>query len=247
MDSRTRRTPETTPGHRPAGDRPALVPLRHRGPASAAVLFLHGGRADGLEPSRPWHVAALRMRPVARAVAAAVPDGGVFLGKVRYRHRGWNGSRADPVQDARRALAELTGLIGDVPVILVGHSMGGRTALRVADAPQVGGVVALAPWCPDGEPVTQLRDRRVLVLHGDRDRITDPRASVAFVDRARDADAHAGVLLLKTGDHAMLRRAGTWHRSTAAAVAELLTSDAPTGPPGGLLATALATPGAGVL
>ncbi|MFG2476098.1 alpha/beta hydrolase [Streptomyces fagopyri] len=247
MDSRTQRTPVGAPGPRPAGDRPALVPLRHRSPASAAVLVLHGGRADSLAPARPWHVAALRMRPVTRAVAAAVPDGGVFLARVRYRHRGWNGSRADPVQDARQALAELTRLVGEVPVVLVGHSMGGRTALRVADAPQVRGVVALAPWCPEGEPVAQLRDRKVIVLHGDRDRVTDPQASVSFVRRARDAGSHAGVLLVKAGDHAMLRRFGTWHRATGAAVAELLTSGGPAGPADGLLAKALSAPGAGVL
>lgn len=247
MDSRTQRTPLGAPGRRAAGDRPALVPLRHGGPASAAVLVLHGGRADSLAPSRPWHVAALRMRPVARAVAAAVPDGEVFLGRVRYRHRGWNGSRADPVQDARQALTELTRLVGEVPVILVGHSMGGRTALRVADAPQVRGVVALAPWCPEGEPVAQLRDRKVIVLHGDRDRVTDPQASVSFVRRARDAGSHAGVLLVKAGDHAMLRRCGTWHRATGAAVAELLASGGLSGPADGLLATALSASGAGVL
>ncbi len=42
----------------------------------------------------------------------------------------------------------------------------------------------LAPWCPPGEPVGQLRDRQVLVLHGSRDRITDPREFAAYVSRA---------------------------------------------------------------
>ncbi|MFE2139826.1 hypothetical protein ACFW9X_42770, partial [Streptomyces sp. NPDC059466] len=81
MDSRTQRTPVGAPGHRPAGDRPALVPLRHRGTASAAVLVLHGGQADSTAPSRPWHVAALRMRPVTRAVAAGGRLGGGGLGR----------------------------------------------------------------------------------------------------------------------------------------------------------------------
>lgn len=208
------------------------------------MLVLHGGRADSTAPARPWNVAALRMRPFVRAVAAAVPDDEVFLGRVRYRLRGWNGSRADAARDAQQALVELARLVDEVPVVLVGHSMGGRAALRAAAATQVAGVVALAPWCPEGEPVTHLRDKRVIALHGDRDRVTDPAESIAFVGRARLAGSRAGVLLVNGGDHAMLRRGGTWHRATGSAVAELLTS---TEPPGGLLAQAFSAAKSGLL
>ncbi|MYQ68360.1 MULTISPECIES: alpha/beta fold hydrolase, partial [unclassified Streptomyces] len=114
--------------------RNALVASRVPAEPRAAVLFLHGGRADSRAPSRPWHLAALRMRPFVRAVAAAVP-GDVLLGEVRYRVRGWNGPDADPLRDTRRALAELARRYGDVPTVLVGHSMGGRAALRAAVAP----------------------------------------------------------------------------------------------------------------
>ncbi|NSL43173.1 alpha/beta fold hydrolase, partial [Streptomyces sp. 8P21H-1] len=162
-----------------------LVLRRVPRPARAAVLFLHGGRADSHVPSRPWHLAPLRMRPFVRAVARATPDDGVLLAEVRYRVRGWNGGDADALLDARRALDEVLRVAGDVPVVLVGHSMGGRAALRAASAPQVRAVLALAPWCPAGEPVGQLRDKDVVVLHGDRDRVTDPRAAMAFVRRAR--------------------------------------------------------------
>ncbi|MFD8571085.1 alpha/beta hydrolase [Streptomyces sp. NPDC059639] len=186
------------------------------------MLFLHGGRADSRAPSRPWHPAALRMRPFVGAVAAALSDDDVALARVRYRVRGWNGAAADPLHDAERALAELARLVGEVPVILVGHSMGGRAALRVAGAPSVRGVLALAPWCPDGEPVAQLRDRDLVVLHGDRDRVTDPAASRAFVERAGAAGARAGFRSVPGGDHAMLRHSGLWHRTAASVVAGLL-------------------------
>ncbi|MFG3168992.1 alpha/beta hydrolase [Streptomyces sp. NPDC048200] len=204
----------------------ALVPHRltggDAGPARAAVLILHGGRADSLAPSRPWHVSALRMRPFVRAVTRAVPDEDVFVGQVRYRVRGWNGAAADPVADVHRALAELTDLVGDVPVVLVGHSMGGRAALRAAAAPQVRAVVALAPWCPTGEPVAHLRDKRVIVLHGDRDRITEPASSFALVRRAAKEGSSASAVRVAGGDHAMMRRARTWHEATGSAVAGLL-------------------------
>ncbi|MGW2339232.1 alpha/beta fold hydrolase [Streptomyces sp. NPDC001661] len=205
-----------------AGTGGALVPCRTPPGARAAVLFLHGGRADGRSPSRPWHLAALRMRPFVRATSAALADDPVLLARVRYRVRGWNGPDADALHDAERALDELTRLAGDVPVVLVGHSMGARAALRAARAPRVGAVVALAPWCPEDEPVAHLKGKDVLVLHGDHDRVTDPRASAAFVRRARAAGARADLSLVPGGDHAMLRTSTHWHRTTVSAVVDFV-------------------------
>ncbi|MFK4148500.1 alpha/beta family hydrolase [Streptomyces sp. NPDC004065] len=200
---------------------PAALVVRHRPERPrAAVLALHGGRPDGRETARPWHPAALRMRPVLRAAALSLALEEVLLGQVRYRHRGWNGG--DPAQDAFRALSELGRLAGDVPVVLVGHSMGGRAALRAAAHPLVRGVLALAPWLPPDEPTGHLRDVGVVVLHGDRDRVTSAVASVDFVRRARTSGARAGAVLIGGGDHAMVRRSGLWHRCTARVVAELL-------------------------
>ncbi|MBQ0851175.1 alpha/beta fold hydrolase [Streptomyces sp. BH-SS-21] len=201
---------------------PALAVRRLPRSPRAAVLFLHGGRSDSRAPSRPWHLAAVRMKPFVRAVARATPDDDVLLAEVRYRVRGWNGGDADALRDARRALEELQRLAPDVPVVLVGHSMGGRAALRAAGAPQVHGVLALAPWCPEGEPVAQLREKEVVVLHGDRDRVTDPRLSKAFAHRARAAGARAAFVDMVGGDHAMLRHAGDWHRTAVSTVLQMV-------------------------
>src|SRR5690242_2739749 len=103
----------------PTGGPVALVPCRAggpgAGPARAAVLILHGGMADSTDPSRPWHAARVRMRPFVRAVTRVLPGEDVFVGQVRFRHRGWNGTDADPVTDVRRALGELADLVGEVP------------------------------------------------------------------------------------------------------------------------------------
>ncbi|WP_349017260.1 hypothetical protein [Streptomyces solicavernae] len=86
-------------------------------------------------------------------------------------------------------------------------------------------MVALAPWCPYGEPVAHLRDKDVVVLHGERDRVTDPRASAVFLHRARTAGARTD--LLPGADHAMLRNSTRRHRTTATAVARLLSRQVP--------------------
>lgn len=194
------------------------VPARSR----AAVLLLHGGRSESLDPPSAWGAPAVRMLPFGRAVARATRGRGVAFGTARYRHRGWNGDRADAAQDARRALDELVDRLGPVPVVLVGHSMGGRAALRVADHPVVRAVVALAPWCPLEDPVAQLDGRRAVLLHCPTDRITDARGSWELVHRARERGVAACGVVMPRGNHAMLRGAADWHRLTARLTAAFL-------------------------
>ncbi|MFB6625350.1 alpha/beta fold hydrolase [Streptomyces sp. NPDC056374] len=189
---------------------------------AAAVLLLHGGRSEGLGPPPLVNLPALRMRPFATAVARALADRDVLVAEVRYRHRGWNGSRRDAALDAAAALVRLWERAGQIPVVLVGHSMGGRAALSAAGDPMVRGVVALAPWCPPGEPVEHLAGRVIHVLHDEADRITSARESWDFVRRARAAGADAVGIPMPTGGHAMLRGAAAWHRRTAAVTAALL-------------------------
>lgn len=134
---------------------------------------------------------------------------------LRYRYRGWNdsdGTRTpDSVRDAFTALKLIERRLGPVPVILIGHSLGGRTAVRVADYRTVCAVAALAPWLPLGEPVATLAGRSVLIAHGRRDRVTDIEHSIAFATRAVDV-ADAVYLRLLDDGHSMLRAASAWHR-----------------------------------
>ncbi|MEV8313979.1 alpha/beta fold hydrolase [Streptomyces sp. NPDC059900] len=204
------------------GHRAALVPQGPVEKPRAAVLMLHGGREHGTAAPPPWNLPGARLRLFESAIRRSTAGGDVLIGRVRYRHRGWNGERQDAAQDARRALRELEELTGDVPTVLVGHSMGARAALRAAGDPLVRGVVGLAPWCPAEDPVEQLRGRRVVLLHGDLDRTTDPRTSLAFAARAGAAGAEAASVLMDGSDHAMLRRAPAWHALTAGAVAGFL-------------------------
>jgi len=120
---------------------------RHDGVAapSSVVLVLHGGRersgAVVTRRSLSWQ----RGLAIARTLGRRLQGEAVGVRPLRYDTAGWNGDGGERIADARWALDLVRREAGDVPVVLVGHSMGGRTACRVADHELVRGVVALAP------------------------------------------------------------------------------------------------------
>jgi pimeloyl-ACP methyl ester carboxylesterase len=145
----------------------------------------------------------------------AEPDGlTVEVARPRFRLRGWNGADASPVRDLEDWLDAIAARPGPVPVALIGHSMGARAALRAAGHPAVVAVAGLAPWLTPADPVAQLAGRRVLLAHGDRDRITSPAETWAYAERAR-AVTEVTTVVVAGGEHTMLRRARFWHRLAA--------------------------------
>lgn len=178
----------------------------------AVVLVLHGGRSTSREPVRDHQLAYLRMRLLSRVLHRSTGGNGMAVWLLRNRVRGWNEPDLDPVLDAEWALEQVTARHPGTPIVLVGHSLGGRAALRVAGHPAVTGVCALAPWTESGDPVQQLADTSVLIAHGSRDRTTSAAAAAEYAERAA---RHAGSVRFETvrgSGHAMLRHRRQWDR-----------------------------------
>lgn len=194
---------------------PRLTEWQAQEPVTGLALVLHGGQQESFERTTPWQLAVLRMWPFAQAVHRDGGPSGVAVWALRNRYRGWNrlasSGEPDPVADVRWALAQARSRLGEPPVVLIGHSMGARAALRAAGDPLVRGVVALAPWLPDVEPVDQLAGRSLLIAHGDREHRTDPADSYAYALRARTVTPHVCRFDMHGDGHAMLRRAAEWH------------------------------------
>lgn len=144
------------------------------------VVLAHGGAAASKLPTSPVQASVLRMIPVAAAIREAVSGSGIEVRRARFRLRGWNGAAASPVRDLTELLDQIAAESGSVPVVLVGHSMGARAALRAAGHPLVTAVAGLAPWVPPGEPVDQLAGRRILLVHASTDRICSPAETWAY-------------------------------------------------------------------
>ncbi len=175
------------------------------------MLVLHGGQARSLTTARRrTQLGYLRMVSFARFLHRRDGGRGMSVRILRYRYRGWNEPQRHPVQDARWALTQLRDQHPHASIALLGHSMGGRAALRVADDPAVTAVCALAPWTTDDEPVHQLAGRSVLIAHGDRERCTDPRLSYQFAVRAKQVTSRVCRFDVLGEGHAMLRRAHDW-------------------------------------
>ncbi|TDO49256.1 putative esterase [Kribbella sp. VKM Ac-2527] len=173
--------------------------------ATDLVLLAHGGLERSLAAPRAWRPPILRMWPLALAARSAAPD--AAIGLMRYRYRGWNAPSAHPAEDLRTVLDRLTTRFNRV--LLIGHSMGGRAIIAAGNHPLVSGVLALAPWLPDGEPLVALRGP-VVLAHGDLDRITDPRQTAQYAARLRIAGHPVGLLTVTGEKHAMLHRSPDW-------------------------------------
>lgn len=193
-------------------DRQAVLSvLPSSGPTLGVALVLHGGKSHSREPVESTHLSPARMVPFARHLHRAGRKHGLAVWSLRNSVRGWNGAEMSPLQDARWALEQISSRHPGVPVFLVGHSMGGLTAVCAADHVQVEAVVALAPWLSPGTPVSAVAGRKVLIVHGTLDRWTSPSASLAFARRAAASAESMQYVALKGVGHFMFRKIRLWH------------------------------------
>lgn len=202
---------------------PSLTRLDTAAPARGLVLMLHGGTERSHQDVGTRSASWRRFAAMQRAITPRTHQAGVGTWLLRYRERGWNGTGATQVADARWALEHVRRELGDLPVVLLGHSMGARTAVHVADDDSVLGVVALAPWLPMGESVVALADRALRAAHGRSDKITSARATAAYVERARRVASSAELADMGRVGHYLLRRVEAWNDHAVEQSLKLLT------------------------
>jgi pimeloyl-ACP methyl ester carboxylesterase len=215
---------------------PRLIAVAEPRRAEAVVLVLHGGASRRDDPRvSPTQLSVLRMIPIAQRVAKA-DRRRLAVYRLLNSTRGWD-TRHTPVDDVHWAIDQLRdGFGSDLPVGLVGHSLGGRAAILAADRPEVRSVVALNPWVYPTDGDIDLHGRRVLVVHGTDDRIAPADRSADAARRlARTADV--SYVRVAGGKHAMLRRGREFERLAADFAAATLLDDRT---PRGVVAQALA-------
>jgi alpha-beta hydrolase superfamily lysophospholipase len=193
--------------------------------AAGVVLVLHGGanRRDDPRVSAA-QLSVLRMIPIARRIAR-LGRGRVAVLRLLNSHRGWDTTHT-PVADVRWALEEIAGRFGDLPVSLVGHSLGGRAALGSLGQERVRSAVALAPWLAESEPLPEVSETQVLIIHGDQDRIASPKRSAEFSQRLGRITP-VSYVVVAGGRHSMLRHHNRFSRPAAEFAVATLTAPDP--------------------
>lgn len=183
------------------------------------VLVLHGGASRSHQMMvSPTQLSVLRMIPTAHRVARR-GRGRLAVYRLLNSYRGWD-TEHTPVCDVAWAIGQVQERYGDLPVGLVGHSLGGRAALLAGAQPAVRSIVALNPWVyPDDD--ADLTGRDVLVVHGDADRIA-PLARAQTVARRLARRATVDFVTVPGGKHAMLRHGATFDGRAADFTAQVL-------------------------
>lgn len=202
---------------------PLLTTYDAPGRPRAMILVLHGGKPRSSLPIDGRSASWRRALWLQRAIAQRAHASGVGVWLPRYRERGWNGG-ADRVADARWTLDRVREVHGEVPVILLGHSMGARVAVHVADDTSVRGVVGLAPWWSAHDPVSTLAGRTLVAAHGRRDRITSFNETGRYVDRARGVADSAELHDMGALGHYMLTGSARWHDVAITSALAVLTA-----------------------
>ena len=191
--------------------------------------MLHGGASRPGRPEvSPTQLSVLRMVPVAQRLARA-GGGRLAVHRLLNSHRGWDATHT-PVDDVAWALARIRERHGDLPVGLVGHSLGGRAALLAGAQDGVRSVVALNAWVHPSDHA-DLAGRRVLFVHGSEDRVADPRRAVTVASSlARTTEV--GFVSVPGGRHAMLRHGSVFERAASEFALATLLDKPPTGTTG---------------
>jgi alpha-beta hydrolase superfamily lysophospholipase len=201
---------------------PIMTVLDRAARPAGVVLVLHGGKESSQSAVTTRSLAWQRAAALGRVLARRLHDDRVAVRLLRYRSVGWNGEGTDKVADAHWALDGIGDSLGELPVVLVGHSMGGRTACRAADHSLVQGVIALAPWLPPGEPVAALADRELHAAHGRTDRITRAGDTRAYVARAAHVATATSFTDMGDRGHYMLGGIRAWNAFTIGRVRSIL-------------------------
>jgi dienelactone hydrolase len=130
--------------------------------------------------------------------------------ELRYRVKSWR-RFDDCVADGAAAL-EAARDRGAGEVALLGFSMGGAVAVRIAGDGAVSTVIGLAPWLPRQLELDPLRGRRLALVHGALDSPfpgvpgVRPSVSLAAVERARAVGADVERVVIPRAVHAIALR-----------------------------------------
>ena len=187
--------------------------------------MLHGGTDDAEKAQRParrLYPATTNSHWIQNGVNDLLGSKGVASWSLKHRLAGWDiPHNPTPVREARQAIERMRQTHSDIPIILVGISMGARTAVRAATEDNVVGVVGLVPWLPAEESPAPLVGKHLRVGYASLDRTCPYHSMSDFIARAHGVAASVTTKNVGPDVHEMVLPR-TWQPFTARCIEDIL-------------------------
>ena len=191
-------------------------------PDSEAIAVLLHGASVGSSGATSWFAPVpLRMQWFEWAIRIRSKRRITVL-RLRHPERSWATVFRQALKDTAELLDHIERIAPNARVALIGHSNGGRVALTLSSDSRVAVVAALAPWITDNDRFSPRQGQAVLLMHGARDRRTEPQHTQELAARLRERGCVVDSEIVAGDNHAMLARPYYWHRRVADFVVEHL-------------------------
>lgn len=135
--------------------------------------------------------------------------------RLRYPDRDLRSQFRGALRDTAAALAHIQQIAPRARIGLVGHSNGGRVALRLSADARIHAVAALAPWLLPSDRIKPRRGTPLLLMHGSLDFVTSPRLTAELAARLRHGGADVDYESVSGDNHFLLAQAAYWHSRVA--------------------------------
>lgn len=180
----------------------------------AVVVLLHGANV-GLGGLPTWMAPAPARMQLFESAIRRTSHSAIRVLRLRHPDRDFRSVFRGALRDTAEALTHVERIAPGARIGLVGHSNGGRVALRLSADARVDAVAALAPWLVRGDRISPRAGAPVLLMHGGLDVVTSPRLTEQLALRLRRQGVDVDHETVAGENHFLLARPSYWHSRVA--------------------------------
>ena len=192
-------------------------------PDARGVAVLMHGASFGFAGMPSWMAPAPYRMQLFESPIIDRTAGRVSVLRLRYPDRDLRSVFRGALRDTAAALEHIRRTAPQARIGLIGHSNGGRVALRLSSDARVDAVAALAPWLSPADRINPRPGVPVLLMHGGLDVVTSPQLTTQLAARLARKGVDVDHETVAGENHYLLASSAHWHDRVASfAAAHLL-------------------------